>query len=41
MKKISKRYKLIKNKKIKEKTIFDKAVELVKQNCTSKIETGE
>ena len=38
MKKISKRYKLIKDKKIKEKINFDKAVGLVKENCTSKIE---
>tara|TARA_B100000902_G_scaffold390099_1_gene438438 strand:- start:258 stop:941 length:684 start_codon:yes stop_codon:yes gene_type:complete len=38
MKKKSKRYKLIKDKKIKEKTTFDKVIELVKENCTTKLE---
>ena len=35
---MSKRYKLVKEKKLKEKTTFDKAINLVKENCTSKIE---
>ena len=35
---MSKRYKLVKEKKLKEKTTFDKAVNLIKENCTSKIE---
>ena len=38
MKKKSKRYKLIKDKKINEKTTFDKVIELVKENCTTKLE---
>ena len=38
MKKKSKRYKLIKDKKIKEKTTFDKVIELVRENCTTKLE---
>ena len=38
MKKKSKRYKLIKDKKIKEKTSFDKVIEMVKENCTTKLE---
>ena len=38
MKKKSKRYRLIKDKKIKEKTTFDKVIELVKENCTTKLE---
>ena len=38
MKKKSKRYKLINDKKIKEKTTFDKVIELVRENCTTKLE---
>mgnify|MGYP001200884075 CR=1 FL=1 len=38
MKKISKRYKLLENKKIKEKIAIEKSFEMVKQTCTSKID---
>ena len=37
MKKKSKRYKLIQKKKIKEKTSFDKSIDLVKDNCNTKM----
>ena len=37
MKKRSKRYKLIQKKKIKEKTSFDKSIDLVKDNCNTKM----
>ena len=38
MKKRSKRFKLIEKKKINEKVILDKSLDLVKETCTSKID---
>ena len=38
MKKKSKRYKLIEKKKIKDKISFEKSLDLVKENCTSKMD---
>tara|TARA_B100001057_G_scaffold360002_1_gene362275 strand:+ start:420 stop:1106 length:687 start_codon:yes stop_codon:yes gene_type:complete len=38
MKKRSKRYKLIEKKKIKDKTLLDKSLDLVKETCTSKMD---
>ena len=38
MKKKSKRYKLIEKKKIKDKISLEKSLDLVKENCTSKME---
>ena len=38
MKKRSKRYKLIEKKKTKEKIVFDKSLDLIKETCTSKID---
>ena len=34
----SKRYKLIEKKKTKEKIVFDKSLDLIKETCTSKID---
>ncbi len=38
MRKRSKRYKLIEKKKINEKLVFDKSLDLVKETCTTKME---
>ena len=38
MKKKSKRYKLLEKKKIKDKISLDKSLDLIKENCTSKMD---
>ena len=38
MKKHSKRYNLIKKKKVQEKNTFEKSIDIIKENCTTKME---